>query len=76
MIEVRLAEMMGKRKVKTFGKLVSETGISRPCLRKLWYGNAKSIRFDALDALCKALKCQPGDLLVFIPDEEKDKDED
>jgi putative transcriptional regulator len=37
----------------------------------LWYGRVKRIDTDTLEALCKALDCQPGDLLVYVPDEEK-----
>lgn len=70
MIEVRLAEMMAKRKVRSITELSRRTGLARNTLAALWYGKAKGVNFPTLNALCKALECQPGDLLVYVPDEE------
>ncbi|MEM3485156.1 MAG: helix-turn-helix transcriptional regulator [Candidatus Methanomethyliaceae archaeon] len=68
-IDVRLSAMMGTRKIRSINRLHELTGISRTTLTTLWYGRAKGISFDTLETLCKALNCQPGDLLVYVSDE-------
>jgi putative transcriptional regulator len=70
-IKVQLGQVMAERKIKSFLKLEQESGITSITLRKLWFGEAKGIRFDTLNALCEALECQPGDLLVYVPDKKK-----
>lgn len=49
--------------------LAEKVGIIPANLPVLKTGKAKAVRFSALEALCRELKCQPGDLLEFIPDE-------
>lgn len=72
MIEIKVAELMGKHKL-TKKQLSMMTGIRPNTISALWYGTAKRIDIRQLDALCKALKCQPGDLLVFVEETEGDK---
>ena len=69
-VEVRLAAVMGERKMRSISELSRKSGIARSTLTTLWYGTAKGITFETLGALCKALNCKPGDLLVYVPDEE------
>lgn len=69
MIQVNLDVIMAKRK-KSLGELAKEVGITNSNLSILKNGKAKAIRFTTLNALCKALDCQPGDILEYIPDEE------
>ena len=70
-IDVRLSAMMGARKIRSINRSHELTGISRTTLTTLWYGRAKGISFDTLETLCKRLDCQPGDLLVYVPDEKE-----
>lgn len=70
MIQINLDVMMARRK-KSLGELAKEVGITNSNLSILKNGKAKAIRFSTLNALCKALDCQPGDLLEYIPDDEE-----
>ncbi|MDD7082797.1 MAG: helix-turn-helix transcriptional regulator [Bacteroidales bacterium] len=50
------------------GELAERIGISPTNLSILKTGKAKAVRFTTLDAICKALDCQPGDILEYRPD--------
>lgn len=63
-IIVNLDVMMAKRKVSS-GELAEKIGISQANLSILKTGKAKAIRFSTLEAICRALDCQPGDILEF-----------
>lgn len=63
-IIVTLDEMMAKRKIR-LNELAQNVGITESNLSILKTGKAKAIRFSTLEALCKELQCQPGDLLRF-----------
>jgi putative transcriptional regulator len=63
-IVVNLDVMMAKRKISS-GELAEKIGISQANLSILKTGKAKAIRFTTLEAICKALDCQPGDLLEY-----------
>ena len=67
-IVVRLDVMMAKRKVRS-NALARAVGITEANLSLLKSGKVKGIRFATLDAICRYLDCQPGDLLEFVPDE-------
>jgi putative transcriptional regulator len=64
-IIVRLDEMMAKRKMR-LNELAQKVGITEANLSILKNDKAKAIRFSTLSALCKALDCQPGELLEFV----------
>ena len=66
-IIVNLDVMLAKRKMK-LKELSEEIGISVTNLSLLKTGKAKGIRFGTLMAICKALDCQPGDILEFVDD--------
>lgn len=74
MIEVTVDFMLLKRKMKS-KDLAKEIGITPTNLSILKTGKAHGVRFDTLSKICKALDCQPGDLLKYVPDDE-DKGED
>lgn len=59
--------MLALRKMSS-GELAGKVGISATNLSILKTGKAKAIRFSTLDALCRALDCQPGDILEYTPD--------
>jgi putative transcriptional regulator len=59
--------MLARRKMSS-GELAQKVGISATNLSILKTGKAKAIRFSTLTALCKALDCQPGDILEYQPD--------
>lgn len=63
-IKVTLDELMLKRKIK-LNELALLVDITEANLSILKNDKAKAIRFSTLEALCKALGCQPGDLLEF-----------
>ena len=66
-IIVNVDVMLARRKMSS-GELAEKVGISAANLSILKTGKAKAIRFSTLGALCKALDCQPGDLLEYAPD--------
>lgn len=63
-IIVNLDVMMAKRKI-SLNELAEKVGITNANLSILKTGKAKAIRFSTLEAICKELNCQPGDLLEF-----------
>lgn len=67
-IAVNLDVMLAKRKMSSL-ELASKVGITPANLSILKTGKAKAIRFSTLEAICKELHCQPGDLLEFIEEE-------
>lgn len=66
-INVSLDVMMAVRKIGA-GELASRIGITPANLSILKNSKAKAIRFSTLEALCRELSCQPGDLLQYVPD--------
>ncbi len=63
-IIINLDVMLAKRKMKS-NELAQKIGITEQNLSILKTGKAKAIRLTTLDAICKALDCQPGDLLEY-----------
>ena len=63
-IIVKLDEMMAKRKIR-LNELAEKVDITEANLSILKNEKARAIRFSTLEALCKALNCQPGDLLGY-----------
>lgn len=66
-IIVNLDLMLAKRKMQS-QELADKIGITTANLSILKTGKAKAIRFSTLEAICKELDCQPGDILEYIPD--------
>ena len=64
MITVNLDVMLARRKM-SLTELSDRVGLTMPNLSVLKTGKAKAVRFSTLDALCRALSCQPGDILEF-----------
>lgn len=63
-IIVNIDVMLARRKMSS-GELAEKIGISATNLSILKTGKARAIRFSTLEALCKALECQPGDILEY-----------
>lgn len=66
-IIVNLDVMMAKRKI-SLGELAERIDLTPANLSILKTGKAKAIRFSTLEAICRELECQPGDLLEYRPD--------
>lgn len=66
-ITVNIDVMLALRKMSS-GELAEKVGISATNLSILKTGKAKAIRFSTLEVLCRALDCQPGDILEYTPD--------
>lgn len=66
-IRVRLGVMLAERNVKS-KDLAEYVGITEANLSLLKQGKVKGVRFETLERICRFLKCQPGDLLVFDDD--------
>ena len=66
-IAVKLDELLYQRRM-TLTELAERVDITLANLSILKTGKARAIRFSTLEAICKALDCQPGDLLEFTPD--------
>ena len=68
-IIVNLDVMMAKRKM-SLGELAQRVDITMANLSILKNNKARAVRFSTLEAICRALDCQPGDILEFVPDGE------
>ena len=68
-IIVNLDVMLVKRKMTSL-ELSQRIGLTPANLSILKTGKAKAIRFSTLEAICRELKCQPGEILEFVDDEE------
>jgi putative transcriptional regulator len=76
MIKLNLDRVMQERQI-TLTELAERIGITLANLSILKTNKARAIRFTTLDALCRALQCQPGELLEFVPSEvERGEDEE
>ena len=70
MIVINLDVMMAKRKIG-LTDLAGKVGITPANLSILKNNKAKAVRLDTLDAICKVLDCQPGDILEYVDDQEE-----
>ena len=68
-IIVDIDVVLARRKLSV-GELAERVGITPANLAVLKNGRAKAVRFSTLEAMCRVLDCQPGDLLEWVPDEE------
>lgn len=71
MIILRLDRMLAERKISS-KELAGRVGISQVNMSRIKTGKVSAIRFSTLDAICRALECQPGDVLEYMPDDEAD----
>lgn len=69
-IVINLDVMMAKRKIG-LTELAREVDITMANLSILKNNKAKAVRFTTLNAICKALDCQPGDILEYVPEEKE-----
>ena len=72
MIVMRLDRILADRKMKS-KDLAQAVGISEVNLSRIKTGQIKAVRFSTLDAICRALRCQPGDILEYAPDDADDE---
>lgn len=75
MIVIRLDRMLADRKMR-LNELAEAVGISNVNLSMMKTGKIKAIRFSTLDAICKVLKCQPGDILEYVESDEEEEPEE
>ena len=68
-IVVNINVMMAKRKM-SLNELAEQVDITPANLSILKTGKAKAVRFSTLEAVCRVLDCQPGDILEYVPEEE------
>lgn len=68
-IIINIDVMLAKRKMSVT-ELSEKVGITMANLSILKNGKAKAVRFSTLEAICKALDCQPGDIMAYQSDEE------
>lgn len=68
-IVVNLDVMMARRKMSA-GELAQKVDLTAANLSILKNNHAKAVRFSTLEAICKVLDCQPGDILEYVPGEE------
>lgn len=71
-IVVRLDVMLALRKVRS-RDLAAHVGITETNLSLLKSGRVRGVRFETLSRICEYLECQPGDLLVHVPDTEDER---
>lgn len=74
-IIINIDVMLAKRKMSVT-ELTEKVGITMANISILKNGKAKAIRFSTLNQICKALNCQPGDILEYIESDEEDEDEE
>ncbi|GAA2087718.1 helix-turn-helix transcriptional regulator [Streptomyces albiaxialis] len=61
------------RRGMSVGEFAEAVGITPANVAVLKNGRAKAVRFTTLDAICRTLGCQPGDVLRWVPDEEEEQ---
>ena len=71
-IIINIDVMLAKRKMSVT-QLTEKVGITMANLSILKNGKAKAIRFSTLEAICRALECQPGDILAYRDNKQEDK---
>lgn len=69
-IVVNLDVMLAKRKVRS-RDLAEQVGITEQNISLLKSGKVKGVRFDTLEKICAVLRCQPGDILEYRPEQEE-----
>ena len=69
-IILRLDRVMADRKM-SLNELSERVGVANVNLSKIKTGKVNAIRFSTLEAICKVLNCQPGDIMEYVPDEEE-----
>lgn len=69
-IVLRLDRVMADRKI-SLNELAERVGISNVNLSKIKTGKISAIRFSTLEAICREMDCQPGDILEYVPDGEE-----
>jgi len=67
-IVVRLDVLLARRKLGV-GEFAEQVGLTPANVAVLKNGRAKAIRFTTLEAICRVLECQPGDVLEYVPEE-------
>lgn len=67
MIIIRLDVMLAKRKMSVT-ELADKVGITMANISILKNGKAKAVKLETLDKICRALRCQPGDILEWVED--------
>ena len=75
MIQNNLSLMIGKKRIK-MAELARMTGLNKNTILNLYHEKSKRIEFKVIDKLCRALKCQPGDLFLYVPDKETNERKD
>lgn len=76
-IILHLDQIMADRKM-SLNELADRVGITNVNMSRIKTGKIKAVRFSTLNAICKVLRCEPGDILKYIEDDEDvfcDKDE-
>ncbi len=68
MIVLRLDRVLADRKMRS-KELAEKIGLTEVNLSRIKTGKISAVRFSTLDAICRALDCQPGDILEYVPDE-------
>ena len=71
MINIHVSELMGRLRL-TQKALSEATGIRANTISSYWHGTARRLEVEHIDKLCAVLMCQPGDLLQYVPDENKE----
>ena len=71
MIQINLDLVMAQKRISA-GRLAELIDLTPANLSILKNNRAKAVRFSTLDALCRELECQPGDILEYIPDEKEE----
>jgi putative transcriptional regulator len=66
-IVVRIDVELAKRKMSV-GEFAEKVGLSPANVAVLKNGRAKAVRFSTLEAMCRVLECQPGDLIEWLPE--------
>jgi putative transcriptional regulator len=69
-IIVRIDVELAKRKLSV-GEFAEQVGLTPANVAVLKNGRAKAVRFSTLEAMCRVLECQPGDLLEWVPGDDE-----
>ncbi|MEQ8192801.1 MAG: helix-turn-helix transcriptional regulator [Candidatus Eremiobacterota bacterium] len=73
MIKNNLSLLLGKRRLK-MTEVAKKAGVNKNTILNLYHERTTKIDFSVIDKLCKVLGCQPGDILIYVPEKENVKE--